>query len=145
MKGAKAVHRFAREKHAQKKLPQKVQEMASVIRDFKPSRSFLNEAPYARELTGYLRREYGESAIEEQKGSSRPDIVANHVAIEVKGPTRRRELETIASKLLRYSRNFPNIVVVLFEMDPRLKNSEYYQEWKQGIRKSHPDVEIVEK
>lgn len=82
--------------------------------------------------------------IEVQKGSSRPDIVIDNIAIEVKGPTTQKELETIASKIVRYSRHFSGFIAVLFEV--RVPDT-HYREWKEGIlsTKYTIPVEIIKK
>jgi hypothetical protein len=91
-----------------------------------------------------LKHRFSSARFEEQRGSSRPDIVINDVAIEVKGPTNQRELETIAGKIVRYSRHYSAFIGVLFE----IRTPEaHYRDWKQGILafKFPIPVEIIEK
>ena len=78
-----------------------------------------------------------------QRGSSRPDIVVNNIAIEIKGPTSQRDLNSIQSKCMRYSQHFNNkIIIVLFNVQ---LNQRYYEEWKKGTRKTYPDAIIKKK
>jgi hypothetical protein len=113
------------------------------IEEFKPAKERLrHEYNYQLNLHGWLKRTFKSARIEMQRGSARPDIVIDNIAIEIKGPTRRAELENIASKLLRYPLHFERVVVVLFELDV---NNQYYQDWLEGMNKKHPDVEIIEK
>ncbi|RJX15454.1 hypothetical protein CW703_05715 [Candidatus Bathyarchaeota archaeon] len=118
------------EKPAEDTLFQKVVE---AIRNFEPSRRYRNEFGYHTELQGYLKSHFPGSKVELKTGSSRPDIVIGDIAIEVKGPTTSRELQTIPDKIIRYSRYYPKIIVVLFEpkVNPRLLH-----EWRKGLRET---------
>jgi len=112
------------------------------INNFKPSRKYSSEFPYQIELVGYLKHKFPSADIEKQKGSSRPDIVVEDVAIEVKGPTRTGDLQTIADKCMRYYQHFGELIIVLFEVgvyEPR------YEEWKKGIKNTFPNVKIIRK
>src|SRR5436309_968349 len=73
---------------------------------------------------------------------SRPDIVLwDTVAIEVKGPTGSGELNTIASKVIRYKQYFDRIVCVLFDVEDEV----HYAEWLKGMTREHPEVIIMRK
>ena len=109
-----------------------INQVVEAIEEFKPARRYKNEFPYQVELVGYLKSKFPHADIEQQKGSSRPDIVVGDIAIEVKGSTRTQDLKTIADKCMRYYQHFGELVIVLFEVDvyePR------YEEWKKGIKK----------
>ncbi len=113
------------------------------IRDFRPFKNYQREYMYQVELGQYLRKDYPNTRIEEQRGSSRPDIDVNGIGIEVKGPTFDQDLNTIADKLLRYSQRFPKgVIVVLF--DVRV-NPHRYEELMTGIKVKFPKVEIIRK
>ncbi|MDG6219260.1 MAG: hypothetical protein QCI00_07450, partial [Candidatus Thermoplasmatota archaeon] len=80
---------------------------------------------------------------EKQIGSSRPDIIIDKIAIEIKGPTLRRDLDSIANKCLRYNQHFEGpLIVVLFDI---IVSDSYYQEWETGIKKTFPNVIIIKK
>ena len=91
---------------------------------------------------GYLKSKFSDADIEQQKGSSRPDIVIGDVAIEVKGPTKTRDLETVADKCMRYYQHFGELVVVLFEVEV---SERRYGEWKRGMETTFPNVRIIRK
>lgn len=104
------------------------------IQEFEPARMYKNEFGYHIELVGWLKREFPDAEIEFQQGRSRPDIVIGDVAIEVKGPTRRKDLEKIADKCYRYLRYHQHLIIVLFELDV---DGERYSEWSQGLKETH--------
>ncbi len=107
-------------------------QVAQCIRDFKPLKNYPNEYPYQAELTQFLRARFPKTNIEIQRGSSRPDIYVNGIAIEVKGPTCDREIVSIADKLMRYPQWFPKgVIVILFDLQV---NPHRYLEWEKGIR-----------
>jgi uncharacterized membrane protein (DUF485 family) len=116
------------------------------IKEFTPAREELrHEYNYQLNLHGWLKRSFPQAVIEKQTGASRPDIVIDDIAIEIKGPTGRRELDTIASKVLRYSNYYNGLIIVLFELNV---NPQYYREWKKGLlEKFSKDmkIEIIEK
>jgi hypothetical protein len=88
-----------------------------------------------------LSKTFPSARIEEQRGSSRPDIVIDNIAIEIKGPTKSQDLKTIADKCMRYGEHFPDgIIIVLFEVKV---NDRYYKEWLEGIKKYFPQVEVI--
>jgi hypothetical protein len=123
------------------------EEVVKEIKEFTPAKEKLgNEYCYQLNLHGWLKRTFPSTVIEEQKGSSRPDIVIdNTIAIEIKGPTGVEELKTIADKVIRYAQHFEGIIIVLFEVNV---NEQYYQEWFNGIKKlkgSIPNIEVIKK
>ena len=85
------------------------------IEDFKPSRRYKNEFGYHTELQGWLKAHFPSAKVEIQTGASRPDIIIDHIAIEVKGPTDSQALNTLTTKCLKYSKYYTNIICVLFE------------------------------
>lgn len=113
------------------------------IEEFTPAKKELRyEYSYQLNLHGWLKRTFPSAVIEKQRGASRPDIVIKNIAIEIKGPTGRADLETIASKAMRYSHYYEGLIVVLFELNV---NPQYYQEWLEGLKKHFPNVKVIEK
>ena len=117
-----------------------VNRLASHIEEFTPSRHYNSEWEYHLELQGYIRGSFPDAQIEVQTGASRPDIVVDTVAIEVKGPTYSKDLQTIDDKLVRYSQHYDTIIVVLFNLQV---NERRYGEWERGIKKTFGDVRII--
>ncbi|RLI32506.1 hypothetical protein DRO51_01670 [Candidatus Bathyarchaeota archaeon] len=117
------------------------QKVVKAIRKFEPSRRYKNEFGYHTELQGYLKSHFPDSRVELKTGSSRPDIVISDIAIEVKGPTTRRDLQTIPDKIIRYSRYYSKIIIVLFE--PKV-NPRFLREWLKGLKETHfPRVKAI--
>lgn len=112
------------------------------INTFTPSRKYKNEFGYHTELQGWLKSHFPNSKVEFQTGSSRPDIIIDNVAIEVKGPTNNQALNTLTTKCLKYSNHYANIIIVLFEPSFSERN---YHEILIGIKKSFPHVEVIRK
>ena len=119
-----------------------INQISCKVENFKHSRKYRDEFPYQIELVGYLKSKFSDADIEQQKGSSRPDIVIGDVAIEVKGPTKTRDLETVADKCMRYYQHFGELVVVLFEVEV---SERRYGEWKRGMETTFPNVRIIRK
>ena len=71
-----------------------------------------------------------------------PIDLVEDIAIEIKGPTRHKELDTIASKCARYNQHFKEIIIVLFEVEVM---DRYYNEWKKSIEDTFPQVKIIRK
>lgn len=117
-------------------------EVVNEINHFKPARKYRNEFSYQVELVGYLKSKFPNADIEQQRGSSRPDIVINHIAIEVKGPTKSQDLKTIPDKCMRYYQHFEEFIIVLFEVEV---NNQFYYEWEKGIITGYPNVKIIRK
>lgn len=116
-------------------------EIVEMIQSFKPFRQYKSEKEYQIGLAHYLKTKFSETRIEEQKDSSRPDITIGKIAIEVKGPTTTRGLESIASKIVRYRNNFEDgLIIVLFDMQA---TERYYEEWHTGVKATWPAVEVV--
>ncbi|MFP3950478.1 MAG: hypothetical protein ACLFUZ_05335 [Candidatus Micrarchaeia archaeon] len=112
------------------------------IKEFQPSREYSLELGYHSELTGWLKHEFPNLKVEEQTGASRPDIVVEDIAIEVKGPTDDAALNTVATKCLKYSQHYKNIIFVLFQPTFSERN---FKEIAVGIDNTHPNVILLRK
>ena len=116
------------------------------IREFTPAREKLKlEYNYQLNLHGWLKHSFRQAEIEETRGQSRPDIVIDNIAIEIKGPTGSSELATISDKIHRYLLHYEKIIIVLFELNV---NENRYAEWKKGImqiKEIADKIEIIEK
>lgn len=112
------------------------------IEEFKPFRKYQLESQYQIELARYLKNKFPSTKFEEQRGYSRPDIVVDNIAIEVKGPTKRRDLNTIPSKLMQYNQHFNGgVIVVLFDVDIEEGS---YNEWYRGLKNTWPNVKVIQ-
>lgn len=114
---------------------------------FKPFSRYKREYMYQAELGQFLRGRFPDTELEVQREASRPDIVVNGIAVEVKGPTTERELQTIADKCLRYPSHFrKGLIIVLFSVSV---TSTYYTDWEKGLmdtlRKLGTKVEVIRK
>lgn len=128
------------EREAEAEARKLVNRLTSHIVEFTPSWNNTYEQDYHRELQGYIKAVFPDARVEVQTGSSRPDIVVQNIAIEVKGPTYSKDLQTIADKLMRYSQHYDTVIVVLFNVQV---NERRYSEWELGIRNTFGDVRII--
>ena len=113
------------------------------IKEFEPPREKLGlEYNYQLALHGWLKRSFPSAKIERQKGSARPDIIIQNIAIELKGPTTSGGLDTIASKAMRYRQHYDAFIVVLFETKVSHK---YYEDWLKGMKEQYPKAVIIKK
>ena len=112
------------------------------IENFRPSSRYRNEFGYHTELQGWLKAHFPSAEVEIQTGASRPDIIIDDIAIEVKGPTDSQALNTLTTKCLKYSKYYTNIICVLF--DPSFTNKNF-QEIQEGIVRTFPNVSIIVK
>jgi len=111
------------------------------IREFIPIRHYNRELPYQDTLASALRKEFPSTRIEVSRGSTRPDIVIRGVAIEIKGPTGMKDLQTIADKCLRYPQYFPRgMICVLFNVTV---SDQMYTDWLKGMKRDYPEVIVI--
>jgi hypothetical protein len=124
--------------------PALLSEVIQEIKSFKPHKEILQkELDYQKELYGWLKRRFGQTQFEVQRGSSRPDLLIDNIAIEIKGPTDTKDLATIADKCTRYGQQFEKIIVVLFQIKVTY---QYWKDWKNGIDTQFSQTtEIIEK
>ena len=113
----------------------------NAIRRFKPRARYRYEIDYQNELYNWLSREFPVQ-YEVQTGSSRPDLIIKNIAIEIKGPTGNRELDTLTTKFLKYSNHYPHFIIVLFDCN---FSEGHFHEIYNGIRKFAPNVIIIRK
>ena len=112
------------------------------IEEFRPSQRYDSELGYHAELVGYLKTRFPNLKMEEQIGSSRPDITIQDIAIEVKGPTGNKALDSLTTKCLKYLQHYPHLIVVLFEP---FFNEGHYSEIERGLEIKFPNLIIVRK
>ena len=116
-------------------------ELVKAIREFVPMRRYDTEIYYQDSLAIFLKTKFPDTKIEVPRGSTRPDIVVKGIAIEVKGPTSYRDLQSIADKCLRYTQYFPNgMICVLFSVNV---SEHRYKDWLKGMNKYYPDVKVI--
>ncbi len=122
----------------------RLDEVVSKIKEFEPLMvDYPNELPYHVDLARYLKNVFENTHIEIQRGSARPDIIIDNIAIEIKGPTNQRELRTIADKCFRYPQYFDRgLIVVLFDLRVTV---QYFNDWKKGLQDKFPNVIVLKK
>ncbi|MDD3145099.1 MAG: hypothetical protein PHV23_03215 [Candidatus Gracilibacteria bacterium] len=125
------------EKRKKEKFPQLILEIEEKIRGFKPLRSYNYEETYQIELAGYLKNNYPNLDIEKSIDYSRPDIIIDNIAIEIKGPTNMQALKTIPDKINSYLPKRDFLFIVLFNINiidyDKEKNMDIYYEKKKEI------------
>lgn len=117
--------------------------VVQAIKEFEPARKLRDEYVYENSLYSWLKSQFPKIKVQVQRGSSRPDIAIENIAIEIKGPTHRTDqLDSVLGKLLRYPQHFEKIIVVLFDVTV---SDSYYDEWLEGLKKKFPEVEVIRK
>jgi hypothetical protein len=142
---------FEREK--EKKVVEKIKENGFVdelyqsicdsIYSFEPLMKYDFELPYHIDIARFLKNKFPNTKIEVQRSSARPDIVIDGIAIEIKGPTTEKELDSIPSKCLRYPQQFiRGMIIVLFDLQI---TNRYFEDWRNGIKNKFPNTTIIAK
>ena len=115
--------------------PSLMDKIVQEIESYQHPRKELTEYPYHVGLHGWLNHSFPKIGFELKKGSARPDIIVGNFAIEIKGPTHHKDLQTIADKINRYLQNFDKIIIVLFDiqvsetlLDDFLKGRKLYKD-----------------
>lgn len=125
------------EKRKKEKFPQLILEIEEKIRGFKPLRSYNYEETYQIELAWYLKNNYPNLDIEKSIDYSRPDIIIDNIAIEIKWPTNMQALKTIPDKINSYLPKRDFLFIVLFNINiidyDKEKNMDIYYEKKKEI------------
>ncbi|MGD0535422.1 MAG: hypothetical protein ABR999_08290 [Methanoregula sp.] len=119
-----------------------INKIVNAIEKFCPTRNWEYEDGYHKELLGYLKHDFPDIKYEFQMGSSRPDLVIQNIAIEIKGPTDNAALETLTTKCLKYSKYYDHLIMVLFNPQFSEKN---FKEIQAGINQYFPHVKIIRK
>ena len=111
---------------------------------FEPASNFGGERLYHVALYHWLQHKFPTAKYESLTGASRPDIVIDDVAIEIKGPTDSPALHDIAFKCVKYLAlgQYNHLIVVLFDPTYTQKN---FDEFQTGINQRFPDCQIIEK
>lgn len=89
--------------------------VVDTIKALKYYPTFREERPYHSMVYGYLIGKGFDVKWEVGTGGSRPDLVVDGVAIEIKGPTDAMALQTLSHKVMKYSNHYHFLVVVLFD------------------------------
>jgi len=140
-KGKRELHRMEKDKF-NKSLFFNVKKEIMKFEPLMPD--YPNELPFHVDLARYLKNVFPDLKVEAQKGSSRPDIVIESIAIEVKGPTGSRELDSVSTKCFKYPQHFDQgLIVVLFKIEGVTTN--YLNEWKKGLTDKFPRIEVIKK
>ena len=111
------------------------------IKDYVPPRNFSLEEMFQSGLYAWLQQIFPDLQYEEQRGSSRPDLSWKDIAIEVKGPTSHRDLQSVADKYLRYKKHFAGgLIVVMFDLQV---SDRLFKEWRDAFTKEYPQVVLI--
>jgi hypothetical protein len=138
----KWVWKKIKRKQHQEALPEKIREITEEIEKFTPSKNWSSEEGYQGELQGYLKQKFPSSLVEVQTGASRPDIVIDNVAIEVKGPTDDNAINSIPAKCLKYSKHYDHLIFVLFRPTYSKRN---YDAIMNDLKMHFPNIDVITK
>jgi hypothetical protein len=112
------------------------------IEEFRPSNSYDKEKPYHDELFSHLKKEFPQAEMEPMIQGGRPDIEIERIAVEVKGPTRNRDLDTLTSKVLIYGSKYTFVFCILFK--PEFSESRF-QVLKEALQQRLPHCGVITK
>lgn len=118
----------------------------NAIFNFRPSRQYDYERGYHDELFNYLKSKFHQAKSNVRKGASQPDIHIGNIAIEVKGPTGKRELVTLTDKSGRYLAMGHHTVLFIVLFQPMNEiTPAYFEELKRSLLSRYPDVGVITK
>lgn len=120
-----------------------IHELEEAIIEFDPPKKYDYEDRYRDTLKSWLESRFPNTDMEVQRGSSRPDIVVKDIAIEIKGPTKSKDLRTLSDKCMRYPQHFSDkIIAVLFDIRA---NERRYKETKEGFNNKFSEAIMIRK
>lgn len=90
--------------------------MIKEIEGFTPKYQYPKESYYQEELFQKIKSIYPVAEREYLSNDIKPDIVIRKVAIELKGPTYRYDLQSIYSKCFEYLTEYQALILVLFDV-----------------------------
>ncbi len=117
-----------------------INQVINHIENFESSIKWKSEEGYHAELQGYLKNHFPNAEVEVQTGASRPDIVIDNIAIEIKGVTDNSALNSIAGKIFKYSNYYDYIIIVIFEKN---FSEPYFNEILAQVDIKYPNVKII--
>jgi hypothetical protein len=117
-------------------IPNFVKKLDDKIKEFKPIKQHTEEIRYQLELVWFLKNDYPDVKIEKTREYSRPDIIIDEIAIEIKWPTNMSCLKTLPDKINSYLSKWDYLFIVLFNIqivEDKEKNLEIYEKKKKEI------------
>ena len=120
------------------KIPDFLLKLEKDIKSYKPYKKFDKEEPYQIWLHWHLQHEYPELEVEKTIDYTRPDIIINDIAIEIKWPTKMSWLSTLPDKINKYLPKRDYLFIVLFDINivenkTKEENLMIYEEKKKEI------------
>jgi hypothetical protein len=91
-------------------------------------------------LYNWLKNNFPQAEYEKTKGGIRVDIAIGDIAIEVKGPTRNKDLESISKQALTRLNYYKNVIFVLCEPEFKAKQ---FDEIEKAIKQKLPEVGVI--
>jgi len=116
-------------------IPDFLNKLEEKIKEFKPLRKYQKEELYQTGLVSFLQNNYPDVKIEETRHYSRPDIIIEDIAIEIKWPTNMSSMKTLPDKINSYLPKWNYLFIVLFDIKiTDSDNNKYiYENKKQEI------------
>lgn len=127
------------EKQRLEKIPEIVLNIKKEVENFTPLRNYSKEEPYQLELSWYLKNFFPNLDIEISKNYTRPDIIVDNIAIEIKWPTNFSDLKTIPDKIIRYTKEWDYLIIVLFNLklsENQETSDKIFDEWMSDIEEN---------
>ena len=121
-----------------KKRDELFERVCNAIRRYIPPKYSSLEIAYQWAIYEYLKHEFPNINIEPPtEDMDRLDIVIGHIGIEIKGPTKNKDLETLLIKCMKYGKYYQKLIFVLFA--PEYQPSKFDQ-IKAEIRTRYPEI-----
>ncbi len=105
------------EEKRKENIPDFLLKLENNIRWFKPLKKYDKEESYHTWLYAYLQHFYPNLEIEKSIEYSRPDIVIDNIAIEIKWPTNMSALKTLPDKINQYLNKWDYLFIVLYDIN----------------------------
>ncbi len=123
------IYKLYKKRKIKRGYPDFILNLHNKLSEFTPIRLHKEEKLYQMELAWYLKNNYPNVKIEESRDYSRPDVIIDDIAIEIKWPTTMSWLKTIPDKINAYLPKWDYLFIILFNV--QLDNNIYQKKKKE--------------
>jgi hypothetical protein len=110
------------------------------IEGYSPTTVYPDSERYRAEMGAYLRENLSGHTVEVHDHWSKPPIVIDTIAVDVKGPADDHALETLSTNCLQYARSYRSLIVVLFD---RRFSSDHYDDMIAKLEGIFQNVTVI--
>lgn len=109
---------------------------------FEPKFRYNFEWQYHEDLFNHLKIDYPHAKSEPLTNDIKPDITIGKIAIELKGPTRHIDLQSVYAKCFEYLTEYEFLLIVLYDIRA---TAGQFQKFKSNVKRYFPRSYIVVK